>query len=53
VPERERRAIEVAAGLPGARLRRPKPRFRHRGAGHAVEPSPRANREEVGQETLF
>jgi DNA repair photolyase len=53
VPERERRAIEVAAGLPGARLRRPKTRFRHRGAGRAVEPPPRANREEVCQETLF
>ena len=47
VPQRERRAIERAAGMPAARLRASAERFGARG----VEPAP--PREEVVQERLF
>jgi DNA repair photolyase len=52
VPERERRAIERAAGMPAARLRASPERFRHRGGGRDAEP-PAVPREEVRQERLF
>ncbi len=48
VPQRERRAIERAAGMPAARLRASPGRFR----GGGAEP-PQARREEVRQERLF
>jgi DNA repair photolyase len=51
VPERERRRIEHAAGLPGARLRPYASRFKHRGtASRAAPPDP--PREDV-QASLF
>jgi DNA repair photolyase len=50
VPERERRAIERAAGLPGFRER--SERFKHRMRRRAG-PSPRPARQEVRQERLF
>jgi DNA repair photolyase len=50
VPERERRAIERAAGLPGFRER--SERFKHRMRRRA-EPAPLPLREEVRQERLF
>jgi hypothetical protein len=50
VPERERRAIERAAGLPGFRER--SERFKHRMRRRA-EPPARPNREEARQERLF
>jgi DNA repair photolyase len=52
VPQRERRAIERAAGLPGFRERNDPERFRHRGDTRRREPPP-ARREEVRQERLF
>ena len=52
VPERERRAIERAAGLPAARLRARPERFRHRGGAREPDPPP-ARREVVRQERLF
>jgi len=52
VPERERRAIERAAGLPAARLRRGSERFKHRGDARVAD-APTARREEVRQERLF
>jgi DNA repair photolyase len=52
VPDRERRAIERAAGLPGARLRADRKRFEHRGAAARAAPPP-PEREEVRQEQLF
>jgi DNA repair photolyase len=52
VPERERRAIERAAGLPGLRERYDKERFKHRGGRRRPEPKA-APREEVRQERLF
>jgi DNA repair photolyase len=52
VPERDRRAIERAAGLPRARLRSDSDRFRHRAV--AAGPSaPPPDIEEVRQERLF
>jgi DNA repair photolyase len=60
VPERERRAIERAAGLPRSRLRADPERFRHRAGGRAQAPAavPRAasalsHSQEVRQERLF
>jgi DNA repair photolyase len=50
VPERERRAIERAAGLPSFRER--SERFRHRGRDRP-DPAPRPPREKVRQERLF
>jgi DNA repair photolyase len=52
VPERERRAIARAAGLPTARLRANSDRFKHR-RGTRSTPAPAAPREEVRQELLF
>ena len=52
VPQRERRAIERAAGLPGFRERNDPERFKHRGGSRRREPPP-ARREEVRQERLF
>ena len=52
VPDRERRAIERAAGLPGARLRADRERFHRRVAPRRPD-SPAASREEVRQERLF
>jgi DNA repair photolyase len=52
VPEPERRAIERAAGLPGARLQANPERFKHRG-GPRARPEVPAPREVVRQETLF
>ena len=52
IPERDRRAIERAAGMPGFRKRRDPERFKHRGAPRRPEPPP-ARREEVRQERLF
>jgi DNA repair photolyase len=52
VPERDRRAIERAAGLPGLRERYDPERLKHRGSGRRHEP-PAARREEVRQERLF
>jgi DNA repair photolyase len=52
VPERERRAIERAAGMPGARLRADPERFRHRGGERKPNPGP-ARREVARQERLF
>ena len=52
VPERERRAIERAAGLPAARLRANHERFEHRGGAREPDPPP-APREVVRQERLF
>jgi DNA repair photolyase len=52
VPERERRAIERAAGLSAARLRSGSERFKHRGGD--PQPGSRPAREEVvPQERLF
>jgi DNA repair photolyase len=53
VPERERRAIERAAGLPGFRERADRERFKHRGARRRPEPPPDTRREEVRQDRLF
>ncbi len=55
VPQRERREIERAAGLPGARLRANPERFEHRGATRrSAAPAPPPRREEgVRQESLF
>jgi DNA repair photolyase len=53
VPERERRAIERAAGLPGFRERYDPERARHRGGRRRIEPAPAPRREEVRQERLF
>ena len=52
VPDRERRAIERAAGLPAARLRSSAERFKHRGGEHR-SPPPAAPREVMRQERLF
>jgi DNA repair photolyase len=52
VPERDRRAIERAAGLPRARLGASSDRFRHR-AGPAGPTAPPGRVEEVRQERLF
>ena len=52
VPERERRAIERAAGMPAARLRANHERFEHRGGAREPDPPP-APREVVRQERLF
>jgi DNA repair photolyase len=52
VPERDRRAIERAAGLPRARLRADPDRFKHRGAARSPA-APPAQIEEVRQERLF
>ena len=52
VPERERRAIERAAGLPGFRKRYDPERVTHRGAPRRPEP-PATRGEEVRQERLF
>jgi DNA repair photolyase len=52
VPERERRAIERAAGLPGLRERYDRARLKHRGSRPAA-PTPVQGREEVRQERLF
>ena len=49
VPDRERRAIERAAGLPRAPTRRAQERFRHRGRARRRSAAP-ARREEVRQE---
>jgi DNA repair photolyase len=52
VPERDRRAIERAAGLPRSRMRADSDRFKHRGG--TVSPiAPPARVEEVRQERLF
>jgi DNA repair photolyase len=54
VPEPERRAIERAAGLPGARLKPYPERFKHRvGMRQPQVPARAAAREEVRQEQLF
>ena len=52
IPERERRAIERASGLPAFRKRYDPERFKHRGVQPRPEPPP-APREEVRQERLF
>jgi DNA repair photolyase len=52
LPQRERRAIERAAGLPGVRLTPNPERFAHRGRTRGSEP-PSAPLEEVRQESLF
>jgi DNA repair photolyase len=52
VPERERRAIERAGGMPATRLRANTERFRHRGSAREPDPPP-ARREVVRQERLF
>jgi len=52
VPERERRAIERAAGLSAVRLRGDPDRFRRRG-GRGQANAPPARMEEVRQERLF
>jgi DNA repair photolyase len=52
VPERERRAIERAAGMPSFRKRSDRDRFKHRGGAGRDEPRP-APREEVQQQRLF
>jgi DNA repair photolyase len=52
LPQRERRAIERAAGLPGVRLTPNPERFAHRGGTRGTEPPP-APRKEVRQESLF
>jgi DNA repair photolyase len=52
VPERERRAIERAAGLPGLRERYDPERFKHRGSRRRPGP-PATPGEEVRQERLF
>ena len=52
VPDRDRRAIERAAGLHTARLRGDPERFKHRGGGRAPA-APAVAREEVRQERLF
>jgi DNA repair photolyase len=52
VPERERRAIERAAGLAAARTSSSSNRFKHRGAPQSAALSP-APREVVRQECLF
>ena len=53
VPERERRAIERAAGLPGWRERYDPERYKHRGSGGRPAPAPAARREAMRQERLF
>jgi DNA repair photolyase len=53
VPERERRAIERAAGLPGFRERSDPERFKHRGSRRRPEPPPAPSRKEARQERLF
>jgi DNA repair photolyase len=54
VPERERRAIERAAGLPGIRERYAPERFKHRGGRRRSEPPPaEPRREVVRQDRLF
>jgi DNA repair photolyase len=52
VPERERRAIEGAAGLPGFSKRYDRERFKHRGGRRTPEPRA-APTKEVRQERLF
>src|SRR5215204_528816 len=52
VPERERRAIERAAGMPGFRKQYDPERYEHRGSARRPEPRP-ARGEEVRQERLF
>jgi hypothetical protein len=52
VPEREWRAIERAAGLPGARLKANPERLKHRGGTRRSPPVPEP-KEVVRQETLF
>ena len=52
VPEPERRRIERAAGLPGARLKPYPERFKHRAGMRLTAQAPQA-REEVRQERLF
>jgi DNA repair photolyase len=52
VPERDRRAIERAAGLPGFGERSDPERFKHRGSRRPA-PDPAPSREEVRQERLF
>jgi DNA repair photolyase len=52
VPDRERRAIERAAGLPAARLRSSAERFKHRGGEQRPAP-PAMPREVMRQERLF
>ncbi len=52
MPERERREIERAAGLPGARLKADPERFRHRSGLRRPAPAP-ATKEVVRQQTLF
>jgi hypothetical protein len=52
VPDRERRAIERAAGMPRSRLRTESERFRHRGAARGPALPAKAG-EEVRQARLF
>jgi DNA repair photolyase len=52
VPDRDRRAIERAAGLHKARPRGDRERFKHRG-GERPPAAPAVPREEVRQERLF
>ena len=52
VPDPERRAIERAAGLPGARLRADRGRFKPRSGMRPAAPAP-APREVVTQQSLF
>ncbi len=55
IPEQERRQIERASGLAGARVQSYAERFRHRAGArpNGPPPAPRAPREEVRQESLF
>jgi DNA repair photolyase len=52
VPERERRAIERAAGMPSFRRRSDRDRFKHRAGARRTDPPP-APGEEVQQQRLF
>jgi DNA repair photolyase len=55
IPADERRAIELRAGAPWARLS-DRERFQHRGTRHRLDvsaPAPAAPRREVRQESLF
>ena len=51
IPDRERRAIERAAGMPASRLRKDRARFAHRGA--ASDSAPPADVKEARQASLF
>jgi DNA repair photolyase len=48
----ERRAIELRAGAPWARTSE-RQRFKHRGTGRPLEPTPQDPRKEVRQDSLF